>query len=246
MRRVVALALEVALAVAAPTARADWISLGTPNPPPGHVDGLTWALAGMMATGAVLPQVVAGVELASDKRVIETKGAVALAVPGVLLGGATMVGLGLVDATDEATLLVLLGGPLASMGGIGLARLVSPAPRATFLGGSLGFSAFAAQHGVLAQLGFADRPSMAALQALFGATGGVGCFVQATGATGAEKVAGLGCAAVGAAAFVHGLVRMAYGEVSRPPRPARSKGLDARLGPGVVPGGASVAVTGTF
>ncbi len=203
----------LALSVTRP-AEAQWI---TPAPPPrGQVDGMTWTIAGMSAFVALLPQVVAGVELHGDSRVIETRGAVALFLPGTILGAATAVGLGFVEADQEATVLMLVGGPLWSTAGVGLGRLASDSTRAPWLGGSLGFTTFAAQHALMTTAGFADHPPTAVLQALFGAVGGVGCFVDATASSGAEKVVAIGCAAVGFATFTHGAMRAIYGKVSRP------------------------------
>ncbi len=219
------LALVVLGLTLARPAVAQWI---TPAPPPrGQVDGMSWTIVGMSAFAALLPQVVAGVELHGDKRVIETKGAVALFLPGTILGAATAVGLGFVEADQEATALMLIGGPLWSTAGVGLGRLASQSTHAPWLGGSLGFTTFAAQHALMTTAGFADHPPTAVLQALWGAVGGVGCFVDATASSGAEKAVAIGCAAVGLATFTHGAMRAVYGKVTRPRAVDRSTSLRA-------------------
>ncbi|MFT3775705.1 MAG: hypothetical protein QM820_60940 [Minicystis sp.] len=169
----------------------------------------------------MVPQIVAGVGFYDGKQAFSTKAGVALFIPGALLALATTVGGGFVEPDEGAVALTLLGGPLWSMAGVGLGRIISASPHAPWLGGSMGLSSFALIHGIMAQSGLADYRPTAIIQSLYAIAGGTGCVIDAAYSGGVERSVGIGCGVVSGLAAVHGIVRASLGTVSGRPKLAK-------------------------
>lgn len=237
-------ALGLAISAESAPASAQWISLSGPSKP-GEVDGWTWLLSSMAALGALVPQTIGAVELRVGKPAL-TRGQGA----GIFAGGTALVildgvGLGFAESNQEAVLGAVVGGPFWSMMGAGLGRTISAtAPRASWLGGSMGFTSFAVFHGAMATGGLSDFPGANTVQAIHAVIGGTGCFVDAAYSLGAERWTAVGCGVVAVGAFVHGVVKAARGDVTYRKKPPKHRAFVPT--PWITREVTGLTLTGTF
>lgn len=249
MRSPTVLAAAIGLAtVAAATPASAFFSYPSPADP-GKYDFLTWFLLSGVAGSMTTPQIMSWVTVAEGKHTFSRGAGIGIAVLGGALGIADVVGLGFVPADDNAAALTLIGGPLWSMFGVGLGRAVNDSTHAPWLGGSMGFTTFAVIRGAMGQAGLADTQASAVIQSVHAAIGGAGCVGDAVRSSGTERWVGIGCGVVAGAAFIHGIVLAARGDVAaqRKQQHHRKRRRPAALPmPWVDRAGGGLSVVGVF
>jgi hypothetical protein len=223
--RAIASALALALVTTSAPAAADIFNFTSSSKDPGHFDFMAWFATSMLAGAALVPHAYAIGAFVDGKPTMSRAAGAGTLVAGGLLGIGDVVALGFMDPDDGSTAITLLGGPLWSMAGVGMGRVATDQPRAMLLGGSLGFTTFATIHGIFSTAGYSDHPAANVVQSIHAAIGGTGCFVDVAYSSGVERGVAIGCGVLSAAAFLHGVVKAARGDITYRRKPAHRRAL---------------------
>lgn len=205
--RLLALASAIALSSQASPARAEM-------DPTGYIAGVMVMLPAATAMVAVAPS------LPPDQVAFSRLGGGALLAAGGSLGLLGALLMGLMPRDDDWAATAAFGtfieGQLMGLSGIGIGALAKPHTRLPWLGGSIGHGATATYQGILAMAGQNDYAGTGASQAVLGAIGAAGCFLDTHFAAGAERGVSIGCGVVSSLAAVHGVVMAATSRARHP------------------------------